>query len=96
MQKGDAILSNFYRAWQGTGGWKEIHEKIIKDKREHNIRRKHDRQVIVKGSKRDVGKYAFLNRTGIEWNDLDGKVFKDLGNGVKEFRARIEEVGFEE
>ena len=89
-------LSNFYRAWQGTGGWKEIHEKIIKDKREHNIRRKHDRQVIVKGSKRDVGKYAFLNRTGIEWNDLDGKVFKDLGNGVKEFRARIEEVGFEE
>lgn len=80
-------MSNFYRAWQGKDGWKEINETIIKYNMSHRI----DWQIIVEGSKRDVGKFPYLNRTGRVWNGLDVKMFKGLGDhfSVTQFRKKL-------
>jgi hypothetical protein len=73
-------LTNFCRAWQGKDGWNKLHTTIKKDNRLQNTRKKHDNQVKVEGSKKDVGKFSFLKRTGNDWNELDGNIFNELGH----------------
>ena len=90
-------LSNFYRALQGTDGWKEINKLIMKDNKSHNTRRKNERQVLVESSRRDVGKFSFINRTSRDWNNLDNKIFKGLEDrfNVKRLRKNLKENGEE-
>jgi hypothetical protein len=88
-------LCNYFRAMQGRGGWKELYTKIKMDTGERNCRRDNGRKVILKGSRKDVGKYSFLNRTSGEWNKLDGEVFH-VENGqepsVHFFRRNIKSI----
>jgi hypothetical protein len=71
----DDRLCNYFRAMEGRGGWKELCTKIKIDTGERSCRRNNGRKVILKGSRKDVGKYSFLNRTSGEWNKLDEEVF---------------------
>ena len=59
------------------------------DRRENRGRRDHKNRVRVTGARKDVGKYAFMRRTGKEWNELEGRVFENVDT-VKGFRKKIE------
>ena len=72
----DDRLCDYFRAMEGRGGWKELYTKIEMDMAERNCRRNNGRKVMLKSSRKDVGKYSFMNRTGGEWNKLDGEVFR--------------------
>ena len=87
-RKNDRLCSLF-RAVEGRGGWKELREKIEGDCLRNRCRGGNEKRIVVKGSRKDVGKHSFLNRTGTEWNKLDEAIFTKSENNVKKFRKLL-------
>jgi ribonucleases P/MRP protein subunit RPP40 len=90
-RKADRLCS-FFRVLKGRGGWKELHTKIRMESLRYGCRGSHERKVVVKGARKDIGKYSFMNRTGREWNLLEKNIFEKEEMDVKEFRRKIEEI----
>jgi hypothetical protein len=83
-------LSSMFRAIEGRGGWKELGDKIKKDNSKYSHRGSNGKRIVVKGSKKDIGKFSFINRTGTEWNKIDENVFNESGGNVLKFRKMLE------
>ena len=55
-------------------------------------RKKNDINVTVNGTKKDIGKFSFLNRTSKDWNELKGI---EIENGnIVDFRKQLIEGKF--
>jgi hypothetical protein len=77
-------LCGMYRAYNKFPGWSEITDKLVKNDRPN--RGGHDSRLIEKGSRTDVGKFSFINRSTRDWNGLGAE---QVGaKGVREFRRR--------
>jgi len=78
-------LSVVYRAYEGAKGWEEIQRKLIKNT--SVCRSKHGKKLWSKGTNTDVGKFSCVNRTVVEWNQLEEAMVE--AKNVKEFRRLL-------
>jgi hypothetical protein len=85
-------LCNYFRVMQGNDGWRELNGKVDVDSVMRGFRGEHKRKVVLKGSKKDVGQFSFLNRTGRDWNSVDAKVFDVSDSSVHKFRNKLRDV----
>lgn len=85
-------LCNYFRVMEGNDGWRELNGKTKVDSALRGCRGAHKRKVVVLGSKKDVGKYSFLNRTGRDWNSVDARVFDGSDINVYKFRKNIRDL----
>ena len=67
-------LCAMYCAHQGEGGWKELSGQL--EPAQYIARHDHDWKMHNKGTRTNVGKYSFLNRTSRDWNALPEEAFE--------------------
>ena len=88
-------ICNFYRCMKGNGGWRELNRCIKMDdgKNGMNLRKTNNINVFVKGNRKEIGKFSFLNRTTINWNSLKGIEIENVK--IEEFRKLLNEGKFD-
>jgi hypothetical protein len=75
-------LVNFHRVVHGQMGWASVPGV---SRGVYHGRGNHTLKVEIVGSKRDVGKYSFANRTGREWNSTLPQELSELEAGLDIF-----------
>jgi hypothetical protein len=85
-----ARLCALYKAYTGGRAWKAIGDRLSRScylSREH-----HKRKIGTRKQRTDIGKYAFLSRTIINWNKLTADLLSSFPCNLNTFRKRLKEV----
>jgi hypothetical protein len=93
----DQRILNYYRTFLGNDGWQELSKKITHVSLGNIKRNTHGNKVYIKTSKTDIGKFSFLNRTGIDWNTINEKIIINTEEmNIKSFKKNYMEWMIEE
>ena len=76
-----------FRSYTGCNAWSEIRERIKKPN--YYSRKDSGLKIRTNKQKSDAGKYSFLNRTIIDWNNLPTVTFESLPRYVHSFKNRL-------
>jgi hypothetical protein len=58
----------------------------------YQSREDHNRKIRSRKQKTDIGKYSFLNRTIINWNQLPAGLLMSFPSKLNTFRKRVKKV----
>jgi hypothetical protein len=76
-------LCALYKAYCGEMAWKDIGDSL---KRPHYYSRDHVNKIRTRRQRTDIGKYSFVNRTIVDWNQLSAEVLEYLPCKTTTFR----------
>ena len=79
-----------FKAYSGERAWKPIGDRL---KRPHYLSRvDHERKIRSRRQRTDIGKYSFVNRTILNWNQLPAEVLGTLPCKPVTFKKRVRKV----
>jgi hypothetical protein len=65
-----------FKAYSGERAWKAIGDRLQRPRYLNRV--DHERKVTSRRQRTDVGKYSFMNRTILDWNQLPAEVLGTL------------------
>jgi hypothetical protein len=78
------------KAYTGNRAWEAIGDRILRpcylSREDHNCKIRNRKQ------RTDIGKYSFLNRTIIDWNQLPAGLLAHFPCNLSTFRKRVKKV----
>jgi hypothetical protein len=79
--------SGFY---SGNRAWKAIEDRLL---RPHYLSREdHNRKIRPRKQRTEIGKFSFLNRTVISWNQLLADLLASFPFKLNKFRKRVKKL----
>jgi len=79
-----------FKAYSGKAAWKPIGDRL---KRPHYLSRAdHEMKIRSRRQRTDIGKYSFVNRTILHWNQLPAEVLGNLPCKPTTFKKRVRKV----
>lgn len=82
-----ARLCVMYKSYTGGSAWQEIRGRL--DKPDYFNRFDHKYKIRTRIQRTDVGKFSFVNRTIVDWNDLPATVFEPFPCSARGFRKKV-------
>jgi len=76
-----------FKSYCGEGVWKAIGDRL---QRPHYLSRvDHERKIMSRRQRTDIGKYSFVNRTIQDWNQLPAEVLGTLPCKLNTLKKRV-------
>ena len=85
-----ARICALFKAYTGRRAWKAIGDRLLKPY--YLSRDNHNRKIRARKQRTDVGKYSFVNRTIISWNQLPAVLLASFHCKLNTFRKRVKTV----
>jgi hypothetical protein len=83
-------LCALFKAYSGNRAWKAIEDRLL---RSHYLSREdHNRKIRSRKQRTDIGKFSFLNRTIISWNQLPADLLASFPFKLNKFRKRVKKL----
>jgi hypothetical protein len=83
-------LCSLFKAYTGRWAWKAIGGRLLRPC--YLSREDHIRKIRSRKQRTDIGKYSFVNRTIINWNQLPADILVSLPCKLNIFRKRVKKV----
>jgi hypothetical protein len=83
-------LCALFKAYTGRRAWKAIEGRLLRPC--YLSREDHNRKIRSRKQRTDIGKYSFVNRTVINWNQLPAGILASLPCKLNTFRKRVKKV----
>jgi hypothetical protein len=83
-------LCALLKAYTGRWAWKAIGGRLLRAC--YLSREDHNRKIRCSKQRTDIGKYSFVNRTIINWNQLPADILASLPCKLNIFRKRVKKV----
>ena len=85
-----ARICALFKAYTGGRVWKAIGDRLLKPY--YLSRDDHNRKIGTGKQRTDVGKYYFVNRTIISWNQLAAGLLASFSCKLNTFRKRVKNI----
>jgi len=85
-----ARICAFFKAFAGRLAWKAIRNRLLKPC--YLSMDDHNRKIISRKQRRDVGKYSFVNRTIKSWNQLPACLLASFTCKLNTFRKLVKSI----
>jgi hypothetical protein len=82
-----ARLCALYKAYTGGPAWKTIGDRLSRPC--YPSRDDHNRKIRTRKQRTDIGKYSFVKRPIINWNQLPANLLVSLSCNLNTFRMRV-------
>jgi hypothetical protein len=83
-------LCALFKAYTGRRAWEAIVGRLLRPcylSREH-----HNRKIRSRKQRTDIGKYSFVDKTFINWNQLPADLLASFSCKLNTFRKRVKKV----
>jgi hypothetical protein len=85
-----ARICALFKTYTGGRVWKAIGDRFLKSC--YLSRKDHNRKILNRKERTDVGKYFFVNRTIKSWNYLPAGSLASFSSKMNTFRKRFKNV----
>jgi hypothetical protein len=80
-------LCALYKAYTGRRAWETIGDRL--SGASYLSREDHNNKVRIRKQRTDIGKYSFLNRTIINWNQIPAELLETFPCSLSKFKRKV-------
>jgi hypothetical protein len=85
-----SIICALFKAYTGRRAWKAIGGRLFGPC--YLSREDHNRKIRSRKQRTDIGKYSFVNRTTINWNQLPADLLASFSCKLNTFRKKVKKA----
>jgi hypothetical protein len=83
-------LCALFKAYSGNRAWKAVDDRLL---RPHYLGREdHNRKIRSRKQRTEIGKFSFVNRTIISWNQLPADLLASFPFKLNKFRKGVKKL----